>query len=72
MLLPGITGNDGFFGTAQRPGPGIPALFPRYRFLLKIELRIMNKCIAGLFRTLSTAKVRIRKSGCCHRRLKPW
>jgi hypothetical protein len=33
-------------------------------WLSKIELRIMNKYLAGLFKNISTAELRIRKSGC--------
>jgi hypothetical protein len=34
-------------------------------WLPEIELRIMNKYLAGLFKNISTAEFRIRKSSCC-------
>jgi hypothetical protein len=36
-------------------------------WLSKIELRIMNKYLAGLFKNISTVEFRIQKSGCCTR-----
>jgi hypothetical protein len=36
-------------------------------WLPEIELRIMNKYLAGLFKNISTVEFRIQKSGCCTR-----